>query len=215
MFTPEVTVIDYGVGNLLSVQRSLEHCGARVILTSDPSDLLMAERVVLPGVGAFASAMYALQVRGLDEAIKKLANNGIPLLGICLGMQLLLDESEEFGLTQGLGLIPGRVVPVPAQNDQGEVQKIPHIGWNGLFLGETSSSWYGSILQDIQQGEAAYFVHSFMSLTENPNHRLADCFYGGHRIPAVIIQNSITGCQFHPEKSGDVGLRVLRNFCHG
>lgn len=215
MSTPEVTVIDYGVGNLLSVQRGLEHCGARVILTSDPTDLLMAERVVLPGVGAFASAMHALQVRGLDEAIKKLANNGIPLLGICLGMQLLLDESEEFGLTQGLGLIPGRVVPVPAQNDHGEVQKIPHIGWNGLFLGETSSSWDESLLQDIQQGEAAYFVHSFMSLTENPNHRLADCFYGGHRIPAVIIQNSITGCQFHPEKSGDVGLRVLRNFCHG
>jgi glutamine amidotransferase len=215
MSKPEVTVIDYGVGNLLSVQRGLEHCGARVILTSDPTDLLMAERVVLPGVGAFASAMHALQVRGLDKAIKKLANNGIPLLGICLGMQLLLDESEEFGLTQGLGLIPGRVVPVPAQNEKGEAQKIPHIGWNGLFLGETSSSWNGSLLKDIQQGEAAYFVHSFMSLAKNPVHRLADCFYGGHRIPAVIVQNSITGCQFHPEKSGNIGLRVLRNFCHG
>lgn len=132
MSKPGITVIDYGVGNLLSVQRGLEHCGAKVVLTSDPDTVLAAKRVVLPGVGAFANAMKALQERNLVSAIQALVKKGTPLLGICLGMQLLLDESEEFGVTKGLGLIPGRVVPVAPQATTGDTQKIPHIGWNGL-----------------------------------------------------------------------------------
>lgn len=209
----KITVIDYGVGNLLSVQRGLEHCGAQVSLTSDPNVVVAAERVVLPGVGAFGDAMQALQERGLVPAIKALAEKGTPLLGICLGMQLLLDESEEFGLTKGIGLIPGRVLPVPTQTITGEVQKIPHIGWNGLMPAELRTDWKGSLLQDNVPGEAAYFVHSFMAVTADPCHRIADCLYGGHRIPAVIANNSIMGCQFHPEKSGEVGLKILRRFC--
>lgn len=213
MSAPDVTVIDYGVGNLLSVQRGLEHCGASVILTADPERILAAERVVLPGVGAFGNAMRALEQLNLVEVIRSLARQQTPVLGICLGMQLLLEESEEFGITAGLGLIPGRVVPVPAQSVSGQAQKIPHIGWSALQPSAASGSWSGTLLQDTRPGDAAYFVHSFMAVPTEPAHRIADCVYGGHLIPAVIGRDRITGCQFHPEKSGEVGLRILRRFC--
>lgn len=213
MSAPDVTVIDYGVGNLLSVQRGLEHCGASVTLTADPERILAAERVVLPGVGAFGNAMRALEQLNLVEVIRSLASRQTPLLGICLGMQLLLEESEEFGITAGLGLIPGRVVPVPAQSVSGQAQKIPHIGWSALQPSAASGSWSGTLLQDTRPGDAAYFVHSFMAVPTDPAHRIADCVYGGHLIPAVIGRDRITGCQFHPEKSGEVGLRILRRFC--
>lgn len=213
MSAPEVTVIDYGVGNLLSVQRGLEHCGARVTVTADPEQVLAAKRVVLPGVGAFGNAMEALARLGLIAAIRQLAQRGTPLLGICLGMQLLLEESMEFGTTAGLGLIPGRVVPVPPQTLTGETQKIPHIGWSSLQPSGESSIWRDTLLQDNHPGEAAYFVHSFMAVPTALAHRIADCVYGGHLIPAVIGRGQLTGCQFHPEKSGEVGLKMLRRFC--
>lgn len=207
----EVTVIDYGVGNLLSVQRGFEHCGARVTVTSDPQVILGADRLVLPGVGAFRDAIQELELRGLPAVIRAYAASGKPLLGICLGMQMLLDESEEFGVTQGLGLIPGRVVSVPAQTTDGDAQKIPHIGWSALY--PASDSWSGTLLDEIQAGSAVYFVHSFMALTRDATQRVADCVYGGHRIPAVIGFGNVFGCQFHPEKSGEVGLGILRAFC--
>lgn len=213
MSKPEITVIDYGVGNLLSVQRGLEYCGAQVVLTADPETVVAASRVVLPGVGAFANAMQALQERDLVPAIQELAKRGTPLLGICLGMQLLLEESEEFGLTPGLGLIPGRVVSVPTRTTDGETQKIPHIGWSGLQYAETRQDWHGTLLQDIRPGEATYFVHSFMAVPAGAADRLADCLYGGNRVAAAIARDNITGCQFHPEKSGEVGLKILRKFC--
>lgn len=212
MSGPEVTVIDYGVGNLLSVQRGLEHCGAKVTLTADPEQILAARRVVLPGVGAFGNAMQALERLGLVAVVRGLAHRETPLLGICLGMELLLEESEEFGITAGLGLIPGRVIPVPTQTISGETQKIPHIGWSALQLSGASGGWGGTLLQDNRPGEAAYFVHSFMAVPTDPAHRIADCAHGGHLVPAVIRREQITGCQFHPEKSGEVGLKILRRF---
>jgi glutamine amidotransferase len=212
MTKPEVTLIDYGVGNLLSVQRGLEHCGANVTLTDDPEKILAARRVVLPGVGAFANAMQALKNRGLVVVIKELVSHRIPLLGICLGMQLLLEESDEFGVTAGLGLIEGRVIAVPGHTVKGGLQKIPHIGWSELSLSNTEFSWKGTLLQDNKPGDAAYFVHSFMAVPTNEAHRIADCHYGGHKIAAVIGRDQILGCQFHPEKSGEVGLKVLRRF---
>jgi glutamine amidotransferase len=212
MNIPRVTVIDYGVGNLLSVQRGLEQCGAHVTLTSDAEQILSASRIVLPGVGAFQNGMQALEQLGLIEVIQEVANRKIPLLGICLGMQLLLTESEEFGLTKGLGLIPGRVIPVPTHALNGETQKIPHIGWSSLQYSNIEKKWDGSVLHDNQPGSAAYFVHSFMAIPDLGEHRVADCIYGGHRVPAVIACNQISGCQFHPEKSGEVGLKVLRRF---
>lgn len=213
MSVPDVVMIDYGVGNLLSVQRGLEHCGARVTLTSDPERILAARRVVLPGVGAFGDAMQALERLGLVSVIRELAHHQTPLLGICLGMQLLLEESEEFGITHGLGLIPGRVIPVPTLTLIGETQKIPHIGWSAMYPSSASRGWNGTVMQDNRSGEAAYFVHSFMAVPLNPEHRIADCVYGGHRIAATIGRGQITGCQFHPEKSGEVGLKILRRFC--
>ena len=212
MSKPKITVVDYGVGNLLSVQRGLEHCGAQVFLTSDPDTVVAAERVVLPGVGAFANAMQALQDRGLVEAIQALARKNTPLFGICLGMQLLLEESEEFGVTAGLGLIPGRVIAVPDHTLSGATQKIPHIGWNALQPSKSVVGWDKTLLQDNLSRDAAYFVHSFMAVPNDPAHRIADCLYGGHKIPATIGRDHITGCQFHPEKSGEVGLKILRRF---
>lgn len=211
MSTPEVTVIDYGVGNLLSVQRGLEYCGAKVILTADPEQILAASRVVLPGVGAFGNGMHALERLGLVAVIRELAQRKTPLLGICLGMQLLLEESEEFGVTAGLGLIPGRVIPVPDKTLSGATQKIPHIGWSALQP-SNATGWQETLLQDNRTGEAAYFVHSFMAVPTDTAHRLADCLYGGHKIAAMIGRDQITGCQFHPEKSGEVGLKILRSF---
>lgn len=212
MNAPEIVVIDYGVGNLLSVQRGFEHCGAIVTITADPEQILAAKRVVLPGVGAFGNAMQALERLDLVAVLRELAHRHTPLLGICLGMQLLLEESEEFGITAGLGLIPGRVIPVPAHSISGEMQKIPHIGWSALQSSGASGRWSGTVLQDNSPGEAAYFVHSFMAVTSDPAHRIADSVYGGHLIAAAIGRDQITGCQFHPEKSGEVGLKILRRF---
>jgi glutamine amidotransferase len=208
----EVVIIDYGVGNLLSVQRGLEYCGVDVVVSADAQVILNAKRVVLPGVGAFANAMAALHERGLVKVIRNVAARGTQLLGICLGMQLLLDESEEFGVTAGLGIIPGRVVPIPATNTEGASQKIPHIGWSELRPSE-NPNWEGSLLQGIRPNEAVYFVHSFQVNPNEPADRVADCIYGGHRIPAVIRHGQVTGCQFHPEKSGKTGLAILSNFC--
>jgi len=213
MSAPEVIVIDYDVGNLLSVQRGLEHCGAKVTVTADPDQILAAKRVVLPGVGAFGDAMQALERLGFIAVIRELAKRQTPLLGICLGMQLLLEESEEFGNTAGLGLIPGRVIPVPATTVTGQSQKIPHVGWNALVLPQDRKDWHATVLQEVKSREAVYFVHSLMASPKDAAHRVADCIYGGQLISAVIARGNVIGCQFHPEKSGEVGLRVLRQFC--
>jgi imidazole glycerol-phosphate synthase subunit HisH len=209
---PEVAVIDYGLGNLLSVRRGLEHCGATVIVTSDPDTILSAARVVLPGVGSFAHGMAELRSRGLDTVVRKVAAQGSFLLGICLGMQMLLDESEEFEKTEGLGIIPGSVVPISPTTGNGFSQKIPHIGWNDLVLSQGFENWEDSLLQEISPGESVYFVHSFMAVPNNPKHRIANCLYGEVTVPATIGRDNIYGCQFHPEKSGAVGLKILHRF---
>ena len=208
----EVTVVDYGVGNLFSVQSALEHCGATVTVTSDNAKILAAPRVVLPGVGAFGNAMQELHRRDLVGVITEIARKGTPLLGICLGMQLLLDRSEEFEVTKGLGLIKGSVVPVPDQAASGEAQKIPHIGWTALYP-SANARWDGTVLQNTKPGNAVYFVHSFMAAPTSPSDRVAEGVYGGHNIAAVIARGNVVGCQFHPEKSGAVGLAILRTFC--
>ena len=213
MSAPEITVIDYGVGNLLSVQRGLEHCGARVTVTSDPQAILAATKVVLPGVGAFKNAMETLHRLNLVDAIQLVASRGTPFLGICLGMQLLLDSSEEFGNTPGLGLIEGKVIAIPAMTTTGEAQRIPHIGWNALSLPSGRNDWGDTLLQDNAFGDAAYFVHSYMAMPKAPQHRVADVLYGGHAVSATIARGNVTGCQFHPEKSGEVGLKIMRRFC--
>lgn len=211
MSKPKVAIIDYGVGNLLSVQRAVEACDVEVITSSEADIIAQADRVILPGVGAFAKGMQTLESLGLVEVIKAVAERGIPLLGICLGMQLLFDESEEHGVTKGLGIIPGRVVPVPSLSHDGLPLKIPHIGWNSLVISE-GSTWNKTILKNSTSGDAVYFVHSYMAEPDDPETRIADCFYGGNRISVVIGEGNVIGCQFHPEKSGAVGLQILGVF---
>jgi len=156
--------------------------------------------------------MAGLRRQGLDAVVREVAARGVPLLGICLGMQMLLDESEEFGTTAGLGLISGGVVPVPSNTADDRPQKIPHIGWNALVVPKGGENWEGTLLQEVKPGEAVYFVHSFMASPIHPYHRIADCLYGGMPVSAAIRRENVFGCQFHPEKSGEVGLKVLKCF---
>ena len=208
----DVVVVDYGVGNLLSVKRGLEHCGAEVIVTSNKDTILDSSRLVLPGVGAFADGMKGLLKAGLDEVVCDFASTGKPFLGICLGMQMLLEESEEFGLSKGLGLIPGKVIPIPKLDIENNIHKIPHIGWNELNYPEDEKNWSSDLMKNTQTGESVYFVHSFMAKVADKNYEIANCLYGGISIPAVIGYKNIFGCQFHPEKSGESGLKILKSF---
>ncbi len=207
----EVVVVDYGMGNLLSVTRALDRVGADVVLATTPRAVADAGRLVLPGVGAFGDGMAGVKARGLVDAIRRFASMERPFLGICLGMQMMLEVSEEFGICEGLGLIPGRNVAVPANGLGGAPRKIPHIGWNRL-LSSAGRGWDGTILAGLPENAAVYFVHSFMAMPEAAENRVADCDYDGVRIAAAIGCGHLYGCQFHPEKSGPVGLRILENF---
>ena len=210
---PRVTVIDYGLGNLFSIQKAFEHCGAEVELTSSPYKIIEADRLVLPGVGAFADGMKGLEKLGLIEPIKEFVSLGRPVLGICLGMHMLMSAGEEFGRHQGLDIFPGMVSSVPPIRPDGSAHKIPHIGWNELIK-PGGAAWKGTILNDLNGMDSAYFVHSYTVIPDNPSHRLADCSYGGCLLSAVIRSGMVYGCQFHPEKSGDVGLKIIRAFLH-
>lgn len=205
--TPRVTVIDYGMGNLLSVCRALEHVGATVTLSSDPNDIARAERLLLSGVGAFGNGMAELDRRGLIEPIRRRAAEGTPLLGICLGAQMLLDSSEEFGEHRGLGLIPGEVRAIPTRDTEGQPLKVPHVGWADLHGVRPHP-----LLVGLAAEAAVYFVHSYQCHPRDGHNLISYCDFGGHRLNAMIALGHITGCQFHPEKSGPTGLRILSNF---
>jgi imidazole glycerol-phosphate synthase subunit HisH len=207
-----VTVVDYGRGNLFSVRQAFEACGADVRLADSPSAIENADRLVLPGVGAFGDGMAALRERSLIEPIKDFAESGRPFLGICLGMQLLLDVGEEFGVHHGLSLIPGKVTAIPSTGSDGVPHKIPHIGWNTLH--SQDRPFTGTVLHGLSEGTMVYFVHSFMAVPDQSVFLLANCDYNGRSIAAVIQKDSVVGCQFHPEKSGKAGLQILRNFVY-
>lgn len=206
-----IAIIDHGTGNLFSVSHALEKIGAKPYFVTNAEEILSASHIVLPGVGAFADGMSALKRLGLIEAIIEVASNK-PLLGICLGMQMLFDESEEMGINPGLGLISGKVCRIPGKDVDGNILKIPHIGWNGIVLPEAGTDWGKTVLENIENGEAMYFVHSYVPEPINKNDCIAECIYGGHRLAIVTGHENITGCQFHPERSGPAGLRILQNF---
>lgn len=208
----EVVIIDYGIGNLFSVRRAFEHCGAKVEVTDDKAKILSAQRVVLPGVGAFTDGMRGLGKLGLDNIIKSYIASGRPLLGICLGMQMLCSVSEEFGETKGLGIIPGQVSLIPNIDLQGNPLKIPHVGWADLQLKSFETIWKGTILDGLSSKDAIYLTHSFAVKAKNRTHLLAYCDYGGNEISAVIRKENVYGVQFHPEKSGPIGLKIINNF---
>ncbi len=208
----KVTVIDYGLSNLRSVQNAFAHCGAETLLTSSAADVRAAEALVLPGVGAFRDGMAGLERLGLVEVIRQKAAEGTPLLGICLGMQMLFDESEEFGTCPGLGLIPGRVVRIPDTDLQGNPQKVPHIDWDPLFPAGGRTDFAGTVLEKVAPGQECYFIHSYEAKPADEADRLADTRYGGRDVCAVAAHGSVVGCQFHPEKSGPVGLSIISQF---
>jgi glutamine amidotransferase len=207
-------VVDYGMGNVLSVVRALESCGASVELTHDAEQIRRADRVVLPGVGAFNDCMEAFLARGLRQPLLDFVKTGRHLLGICVGMQILFERSSEFGDHAGLGIIPGDVKAIPRLTGHGARLKTPHIGWSDISSpkGSDSGLWHGTILEGICPGTSMYFVHSFTAWPTKEDHRLADASYGGQRISAAVSAGNVTGTQFHPEKSGAAGLNLLRNF---
>lgn len=207
-----VVVVDYGMGNIKSVQRGLEKVGATVQLSSLPEVLASADCLVLPGVGAFEDGMKGLNGTGVVPSINEFVLTGKPLLGICLGMQMLLDQSEEHGSHKGLGLIPGVVKAIPQQEGGVHARKTPHIGWSDLLYPANIHDWRDSILADTTEGEYFYFVHSFMAAPQDETNLFAQCEDEGLRITAAIRKENITGLQFHPEKSGECGLRILERF---
>lgn len=211
--TRKITLLDYGMCNMLNVARALQHAGADVIVTADPKDAVAADRLVVPGVGAFSECMRAVNDLGLGEAIQAFVGSGRPMLGICVGMQILFDASEEFGETPGLGILPGRVQMVPGTTTTGMSQRVPHIGWNRLIEPEVGRRWDDTLLRPFgSSGPAVYFVHSFAARPTEDSDRLADCDYGGHRISAMVKRDNVTATQFHPERSGTVGLGMLKEF---
>ena len=200
-----LAIIDYGVGNLFSLKSSFAAIGVEATVTNDPSVIAKAERIILPGVGAFGDAAAKLRESGLDRVVKDEAAKGKPLMGICLGMQLLFERGFEYGEHEGLGLIGGEIRPI-ADVIPKEL-KIPHIGWNALrFRGERSP-----IFKYINEGDCVYFVHSFYG-ANCEDSVIADAEYGEY-LTAAVAKGNVFGCQFHPEKSGDVGLRILKAFC--
>lgn len=198
-----IAIVDYGVGNLFSLNSSLQMIGAESVVTADESVLRSADKILLPGVGAFEDAARKLRDSGRADLLKELAAEGKPLLGICLGMQMLFEKSYEYGEHEGLGLIPGNVRPIrdviPAD------YKIPHIGWNGLHFRQENP-----LFRYVTEGDCVYFVHSFYA-TDCDDYTVATAEYGV-KLTAAVAKGNVYGCQFHPEKSGNVGLSILKAF---
>lgn len=194
----KIVIIDYGLGNLRSAQKGLQYAGADVIISRKPSQIKQADGLVLPGVGAFKSAIK--EIKNIQDAIYSTVADGIPLLGICLGMQILLTESEEGGMIKGLGIIPGKAIRFTSKGI-----KVPHMGWNSLKIKKGHQ-----FIEGVPNGSYAYFVHSYHAVTDL-QYILATSEYG-QEFPAIMIKDNVIGTQFHPEKSGDVGLRMLENF---
>ena len=199
-----VAIVDYGVGNLFSLRSSFGAIGEEAVVTADPETIRGADRIILPGVGAFADAARKLRESGLDRTVTEEARNGKPLLGICLGMQLLFEKSYEYGVHPGLGLLKGEIRPI------GEVipedLKIPQMGWNALIVKRPSK-----LLESVREGDCVYFVHSY-SARNCADSLLAVTEYGAE-LTACVGKDNVMGCQFHPEKSGKVGLGILKSFC--
>lgn len=203
----DVIIVDYGMGNLFSVKQACERAGLRPVISREPRAIDDAAAVILPGVGAFGEAMAALGRTGLDDAICLFAQTGKPLLGICLGMQLLMTESHEFGRHRGLNLIEGEIVRL-----KGGSKKVPHVGWNRIFFDPSGRRWQGGFLKDLPDGVFMYFVHSFYAVPADEKLRLSSTHYGETTFCSAIQIGNIFACQFHPERSAGAGIQIYKNF---
>ena len=216
MSNRKATVVDYEMGNLFSIEKAIDYVGGTAEITGDPFKIAKADRLVLPGVGAFGSAMQRLEDTGIEDAINEFAQTERPILGICLGMQLLLSESYEFGHHKGLGLIEGKVVRFKDPKPEGPHFKIPQVGWTEIELPRlnrfsTPTQWNRTILQGIDPGSFFYFVHSYICVPARDQDVLAESAYGEDRFCSVVWKDHIGGCQFHPEKSDNGGLLIYEN----
>ena len=203
-----ITIIDYEMGNLRSVEKAFEKLGYAARVSNNPEDLLTTDKIVLPGVGAFRDCINNLRAGGFVEPLLQHVESGKPLLGICVGMQMLFDESEEFGRHQGLGLVTGKVVRFPTDmTEGGERLKVPHMGWNNIQIQKPSP-----IFKDTADGSYVYFVHSYYCAADNPSDVAATCRYGDVEFCASVWRDNLMATQFHPEKSQDIGLNIFKNF---
>jgi glutamine amidotransferase len=211
---PLVAIVDYGMGNLFSVEQACRHAGLTSIVTSKPQEALSADGVILPGIGAMPDAVAALRATGMDDALRRIAAKGRPLFGICLGMQLLMREGTEFGHHAGLDIIPGTVIRFTDPMQDGRALKVPSIGWNAVepVSRHGSDPWVGTPLAGIPPGAPFYFVHSYHVALENPAAVLATTRYGDIEYCSALGSGSVFGCQFHPERSGAAGLGMYHTF---
>ncbi len=210
----QVAIVDYGMGNLYSVKHACQHVGLRAVITSSAEEILAARAVILPGVGAYRDAMETLSRLDLASVIRDVAASARLLVGICLGMQLLMSESEEYGRHEGLGIVPGRVLKLP-DREHGQPVKVPHIGWTGIHRPPaqptSTDPWHGSFLDDVAEGEPMYFVHSYFVKPERADVVLSTSSYGDESFCSSLTRGNVMACQFHPERSGPAGLHVYRN----
>jgi len=203
-----IGVLNYGAGNLKNICRAIEHLGFQYSLVSSANEINTVDKLIIPGVGAFKVAMEQLLKLNLIDSIKQLSLTGTPIMGVCLGMQLLFEKSSEFGMTNGLGLLEGDVNLIPSVGSDGKKLKVPHIGWNELTIDNDDCK----IIEGLKKNDAVYFVHSYRVENYNPLDLVAHSIYDGWVLPAIVQKNNIIGCQFHPEKSGTVGLNILNIF---
>ena len=210
----QVAVIDYGMGNLFSVERACEHAGLNAIITADKSTIMNSDGIILPGVGAFGDAMDSLERKDLIAPIKDFVEEGKPLMAICLGMQLLMSESEEFGQHKGLNIIEGSVVKFPVKNMEGGKIKVPQVGWNRIFQpsSEDPTYWNESPLKDIMSGEFMYFVHSYYTVPSDKGAILSTTTYEETQFCSGIRRRNVFACQYHPEKSAAEGIKIYKNW---
>ena len=208
----KITIIDYGCGNILNLSRAIKFIGYEVEVTHDHKKIIKSSHTILPGVGAFGNAMKQLEKYGLLNTIQEYVKLNKPLLGICLGMQILFTKSYEFGVHKGLNLIEGEVIKI--SNEKNKEIKIPQTGWNTIYPSNDQKEWKNKIVKNSSVEKSFYFVHSYICITKDSNLTIASCDYSGITIPAIVSNNNVFGCQFHPEKSSEEGLNILKNFCN-
>jgi len=214
---PLIAVVDYGMGNLFSIQNACRETGLQALVTRRHSELADADAIILPGVGAFGDAMQALKQRDLIRPLQEAAASGKILFGICLGMQLLMTESHEFGLHRGLDIVPGTVIRFNGLSGNGKPPlKVPQVGWNRIFQdGGNESGWKNTPLEKVADGAYMYFVHSYYVIPEHAEVRLSKTRYGDHQFCSSLRYGNVFGCQFHPERSGPAGLEIYRGLMNG